>query len=53
MKNTGQRFLANHGDEHTLAQLANSSVESIGRAGEVRKGDDERNLFFFDLKTKL
>ncbi|KND95327.1 hypothetical protein TOPH_00007 [Tolypocladium ophioglossoides CBS 100239] len=53
LQNTGQRFLANHGDEHTLAQLADSSVEHIGQAGHVQKGEDQKNLFFFDLKTKL
>ncbi|KAL3965317.1 hypothetical protein ACCO45_002321 [Purpureocillium lilacinum] len=52
LQGSGRRFLANHGDEQTLAQLANTSAEQVGRAGFVRK-DDERNLFFFDLKTRL
>jgi len=52
LQGSGQRFLANHGDEQTLAQLANTSAEQVGRAGFVHK-DDERNLFFFDLKTRL
>ena len=49
---TGERFLANHGDEATLEALASRSVEHIGRAGTVRK-DDDKNLFSFDAKTKL
>ncbi|POR34814.1 Uncharacterized protein TPAR_05013 [Tolypocladium paradoxum] len=53
LQNTGQRFLANHGDEETLGQLANSSVEHIGQVGHVQKGEDQKNIFFFDLKTKL
>lgn len=49
---TGERFLANHGDEATLQRLAQRSVEHIGDAGVVRK-DDERNFFYFDAKSNL
>ncbi|KAJ6787054.1 hypothetical protein PWT90_03193 [Aphanocladium album] len=49
---TGERFLANHGDEATLERLAQRSVEHIGEAGVVRK-DDEKNLFYFDAKPNL
>ncbi|OAQ99293.1 hypothetical protein LLEC1_06889 [Akanthomyces lecanii] len=49
---TGERFLANHGDDATLARLAQRSVEHIGEAGVVRQ-DDEKNLFYFDTKPNL
>ncbi|KAM3505323.1 hypothetical protein MY10362_003026 [Beauveria mimosiformis] len=49
---TGERFLANHGDDATLQRLAQRSVEHIGEAGVVRK-EDERNLFYFDVKSNL
>ncbi|KAM3471695.1 hypothetical protein MY5147_005696 [Beauveria neobassiana] len=49
---TGERFLANHGDDATLQRLAQRSVEHIGEAGVVRK-EDERNLFYFDAKPNL
>ncbi|KAM3444367.1 hypothetical protein NHJ13734_001484 [Beauveria thailandica] len=49
---TGERFLANHGDDATLQRLAQRSVEHIGEAGVVRK-EDERNLFYFDARPNL
>ncbi|TQV92303.1 hypothetical protein V2A60_006991 [Cordyceps javanica] len=49
---TGERFLANHGDDTTLERLAQRSAEHVGEAGLVRK-DDERNLFYFDAKPSL
>ncbi|TWU70895.1 hypothetical protein ED733_001662 [Metarhizium rileyi] len=52
-RGTGRRFLANHGDDQTLSQLANTSTEHIGKFGTVRVGEDGRNLFFLDVKTKL
>ncbi|KAM3558892.1 hypothetical protein ARSEF4850_004385 [Beauveria asiatica] len=49
---TGERFLANHGDDATLQRLAQRSVEHIGEAGVVRK-EDERNLFYFNARPNL
>lgn len=49
---TGERFLANHGDDATLERLAQRSVEHVGQAGVVRK-DEERNLFYFEAKPNL
>lgn len=47
LKSNGHRFIANHGDDSTLQQLASFSKEPIGRSGVVKldtkvKG---RNLF--------
>ena len=53
LKSTGQRFLANQGDEATLSHLAATGVEHIGQSGTVRNDEDGRNLFIFDAKTKL
>ncbi|KYK57001.1 thiolase [Drechmeria coniospora] len=50
---TGERFLANHGDEQTLAQLASSSVEHVGQAIRVRPSEGGRNLFTLDWRTNL
>lgn len=49
----GKRFLANHGDDETLKRLANPSNERIGQSGRVEKGDDGRNLFYFEAQTRL
>ncbi|OBT65909.1 hypothetical protein VE03_05447 [Pseudogymnoascus sp. 23342-1-I1] len=48
---SGERFLANHADEVTLAQLVGNE-EPVGRRGWVRN-DDGRNLFSFEKKAKL
>ncbi|EFY87154.1 thiolase [Metarhizium acridum CQMa 102] len=53
LRGTGQRFLANHGDDQTLSRLATTATEHIGKTGRVRTGDDGRNLFFLDAMTKL
>lgn len=50
---SGNRFLANHGDESTLLQLSSTVKEQIGRKGMVRIGEDGRNLFVFDSGGKL
>ncbi|KAL1865406.1 hypothetical protein Plec18167_009453 [Paecilomyces lecythidis] len=47
------RFIANHGDESTLAQLASTTVEPIGRKGRVSVSQDGRNLFTFETKANL
>ena len=50
---TGERFVANHGDERTLSELASWEIEPVGRSGWVKKSKDGRNLFIFDDKAKL
>jgi hypothetical protein len=55
LKQTGHRFLANHGDASTLDQLCSTSAEPIGRTGYV-KGDPAkkgRNLFSFARGSRL
>ncbi|RKK80449.1 hypothetical protein BFJ69_g4255 [Fusarium oxysporum] len=49
----GQRFIANHGDEHTLATLASTNGEPIGMKGRVNRADDGRNLFTLSASAKL
>lgn len=53
LKRSGHRFLANHGDEQTLKQLASWSREPIGRWGVVKRSEDGRNLFFFEQSSSL
>ncbi|KAF4945262.1 hypothetical protein FGADI_12082 [Fusarium gaditjirri] len=48
----GQRFIANHGDEHTLATLASTNGEPIGLKGHVSRSDG-RNLFTLSACAKL
>lgn len=48
LTSNGSRFLANHGDEETLRQLASSTREPIGRTGWVKvdkEGPEGHNLF--------
>ncbi|KAI6715055.1 hypothetical protein JHW43_002421 [Diplocarpon mali] len=47
LQRSGHRFLANHGSESTLRQLASASKEPIGERGWVRRGEGERNVFTF------
>lgn len=49
----GHRFLANHGSEGTLRELASTTKEQVGKRGWVVKGDDGRNLFTFDRRGSL
>jgi hypothetical protein len=49
----GQRFIANHGDEHTLATLASTNGEPIGLKGHVEIAADSRNLFTLTASAKL
>ncbi|KAE9982254.1 hypothetical protein EG328_011050 [Venturia inaequalis] len=56
LQSTNARFLANHGDEQTLRQLASSTKEPIGRSGWVRmdkEGPDGHNFFSFEKTGKL
>lgn len=41
----GHRFVANHGDRQTLAQMASWTEEPIGKTGLV-KSENGRNVFF-------
>lgn len=50
---TGERVVANHGDERTLKELSSWEVEPVGRAGWVNRSEDGRNLFVFDDKAKI
>ncbi|KAF5683545.1 hypothetical protein FDENT_7157 [Fusarium denticulatum] len=49
----GQRFIANHGDEHTLATLASANGEPIGMKGHVNRSSAGRNLFTLSASAKL
>ncbi|VUC35600.1 unnamed protein product [Clonostachys rosea] len=53
LKDSGHRFLANHGDEYTLQKLADPSWEPISQQGRVSGSDDGRNLFFFSTESKI
>jgi len=53
LKKNGNRFIANHGDESTLAQLSGGIKEPIGRTGWVSEAEDGRNLFSFEGVGKL
>lgn len=50
---SGQRFLANHGDQETLNFLASTEHEPIGKTGTVRSGTDGKNNFFISVGPKL
>lgn len=49
----GRRFIANHGDISTLEVLAGQKREPVGMHGEVKKGEDGRNLFYLPRGAKL
>ncbi|KAM3423890.1 hypothetical protein BST61_g1285 [Cercospora zeina] len=42
---TAERFIANHADAQTLAELSSWDVEPIGRRGWVRNDEDGKNVF--------
>ncbi|KAJ4345327.1 uncharacterized protein N0V89_011457 [Didymosphaeria variabile] len=55
LKSNGNRFLANHGDESTLRQMAEGAGEIVGKSGWVgqdteRKG---RSLFSFEKLSRI
>jgi hypothetical protein len=50
---SGQRFIANHGDGVTLSALVSTSTEPIGMKGFVEVGPDGRNLFTVAPSVKL
>lgn len=52
------RFVANHGDQRTLQELASSIEEQIGKIGYVEtkrdaSGDPESNAFFLGPKPRI
>jgi hypothetical protein len=55
LKGNGKRFLANHGDESTLRQMASGAGEIVGRTGRVWQDDEKkgRGLFSFDRAAKM
>ncbi|RMY54556.1 hypothetical protein D0865_04647 [Hortaea werneckii] len=53
LKSTGARFLANHADAQTLAELGSWEREPIGRSGYVcRNREDGRNVFTFGVGAR-
>lgn len=55
LKINGKRFLANHGDEQTLRQMASGTVEIVGRTGWVWLDSEKkgRGLFSFEKEAKI
>jgi hypothetical protein len=55
LKGDGKRFLANHGDEETLRQMAGGKGEIVGKSGWVWQDEKKkgRGLFAFDKPAKL
>ena len=55
LKIDGKRFLANHGDESTLRQMAEGAGEIVGKYGWVWQDEKEngRGLFAFDKPSRL
>lgn len=50
---TGERFLANHADEHTLKELSSWEKEQVNRKGRVITDKSGRNLFSFGEVSRL
>ncbi|KAF2132888.1 acetyl-CoA acetyltransferase [Dothidotthia symphoricarpi CBS 119687] len=55
LKSNDKRFLANHGDDSTLRQMAEGTGEIVGRSGWLRQDSAKkgRGLFTFDEPAKL
>ncbi|OSS49671.1 hypothetical protein B5807_05967 [Epicoccum nigrum] len=55
LKSDSKRFLANHGDDSTLRQLAEGAGEIVGKAGWVWQDEQAkgRGLFAFKKPSKL
>jgi hypothetical protein len=55
LKSNNKRFLANHGDEETLRQMAGGGGEIVGRSGRVWQDEKKygRGLFAFDKPARL
>jgi hypothetical protein len=58
LKGNGYRFVANHGDQLTLQELASPGEEQIGKVGYVEtrrdaSGDPESNAFSLGPRPKI
>jgi hypothetical protein len=55
LKSNNKRFLANHGDDSTLRQMASGAGEIVGKSGWVWQDAEKkgRSLFAFDRPAKL
>lgn len=55
MKSDNKRFLANHGDDSTLRQMAEGAGEIVGKSGWVWRDEQAkgRGLFVFEKPSKL
>jgi hypothetical protein len=55
LKSDSKRFLANHGDESTLRQMAEGAGEVVGKSGWVWQDENRsgRGLFSFDKPARL
>lgn len=58
MTDKNYRFVANHGDQRTLQELASTVEEQIGKIGYVEtkqdaNGDPESNVFFLGARPKI
>ncbi|KAF1840584.1 uncharacterized protein K460DRAFT_421519 [Cucurbitaria berberidis CBS 394.84] len=55
LKSNNKRFLANHGDESTLREMAGGAGEVVGKSGWVWQDEKSkgRGLFAFDKPAKL
>lgn len=58
LTNSKSRFVANHGDQRTLQELASALEEQIGKVGYVEtkrdgSGDPESNVFFLGPRPKI
>jgi hypothetical protein len=55
LKSNNKRFLANHGNESTLRQMASGAIEIVDKSGWVWQDAEKkgRSLFAFDKPAKL
>ncbi|KAJ4385587.1 hypothetical protein N0V93_010016 [Gnomoniopsis smithogilvyi] len=58
LRNSGHRFIANHGDQQTLQHLSSAFEEKIGAEGFVRtsrtkSGEPESNVFYLGPRPSL
>ena len=49
LKDNGKRFLANHGDEATLRQMASGVSEMVGKSGWVQPDSRKKGRGLFTL----
>ncbi|KAJ4287378.1 hypothetical protein N0V90_012777 [Kalmusia sp. IMI 367209] len=55
LKRNDERFIANHGDDSTLRQMASGTGEIVGKSGWVRQDSERkgRALFSFDEHSRI